>query len=273
MIHLQGENEIVRLRQIADKLAADISRFQNVTGVIFMGGLARGFMDKYSDIDIIALLDKENSFVRKQVKQASSEEQKNAAVDIDVEVHTLAAYTKKKWNEIDRWSFSKANVVFDPNGTVRRLLDEKLCISSELWIKRIAVCSEYLKWYCCPAIESAKSMAEAWIDRDDLSSAHYCLSYSLDTMLRLIFALNNEFVPPAKWKLFYSYSLQWLPTNYEKLLKEAMTIRAFSEDDCRRRISALKKLWSSILPEIEEKTGLNLEKLSKHYVEKVLRQS
>ena len=167
---------------------------------------------------------------------------------------------------------SKAEIIFDPNGMVKQLFDEKLGVSSEFWIRRIVVCSEYLKWYCCPFDEGASTMAEAWIDRGDLLSAQYCLSYSLDTMLRIVFALNKEFVPPAKWKLFYSYTLRWLPTNYKKLLEKIVTIQAFSEGDFQRRLTALRTLWRDILPKIEEETGLKPDAMSKYYVEKILRQ-
>lgn len=84
-----------------------------------------------------------------------------------------------------------ADIAFDPNGMIRQLLDEKLIVSDEFWIRRIAVCGEYLKGYCCPSSEGVSTMAEAWIDRGDLLSAQYCLNYSLDTVLRIVFALNK----------------------------------------------------------------------------------
>jgi Mg/Co/Ni transporter MgtE len=53
-------------------------------------------MDKYSDIDIMVFLRKENNVTRKQIRQISSEEQQLAGADMDVEVHTIEAYRKKK---------------------------------------------------------------------------------------------------------------------------------------------------------------------------------
>lgn len=272
MPHLQGENQIVRLRQTAEKLALRIYNVQDVAGVVFTGGLARGFMDEYSDIDIMVFLRKENNVTRKQIRQIDSEEQQLADVDMDVEVHTIEAYMKKKWNEIDRWSFSKADIVFDSNDVVKQLFDGKLIVSNEFWIRRIAVCGEYVKWYCCPFSEGVDTMAEAWIDRGDLLSAQYCLNYSLDAMLNIVFALNKEFVPPAKWKLFYSYNLRWLPANYKTLIEEILTTQTFSEGNFQRRLKALRTLWRGILPKIGKETGLKPDTISKYYVEKILRQ-
>jgi len=67
---------------------------------------------------------------------------------------------------------------------------------------------EYLKWYCCPVKKDAGTVAEVWIRKGDLTSAHYCLNYGVELLLKLIFALNKEFLPSPKWRLFYSYSLK-----------------------------------------------------------------
>lgn len=103
-------------------------------------------------------------------------------------------------------------------------------------------------------------------------SAHYCLTYSIDVMLRTVFALNREFVPPQKWTLFYSYGLKWLPKDYKQLLTEAMTVQEMSKNDFERRLNALRKMWRGIVPKIEGTTGLTFDLVSKYYVEKVLHQ-
>jgi hypothetical protein len=52
-----------------------------------------------------------------------------------------------------------------------------------------------------------------------LISAYYCLNYGVDLLVRVIFALNKEFLPAPKWRMFYSYRLEWLPEDHVKLLK------------------------------------------------------
>jgi hypothetical protein len=106
-----------------------------------------------------------------------------------------------------------------------------------------------------------------------MASAHYCLTYSVDLMLEIIFALNKEFLPVQKWRLFYSYSLKWLPKDYVKLLKEAMVIKELSARDLKRRLKALQEMWLGIVPKIEEETGLTADLMTKYYVEKVLNQA
>ena len=272
-VKLVGRNKISEFRQIAERLVSKISPFEGVVSIVFMGGLVRGFMDKYSDIDIMVFLDKEDRVLARWIRQMGSDVQRFTGVDVDLEVHPFEHLRNHKWNEIDRWSFAKSEIVYDPKGKTRRLFEDKLRFSDDFWVRRVVVCCEHLKWYCCPPEEDMGTMAEAWIDRGDLLSAHYCLTYSIDVMLRIIFALNKEFVPPQKWTVFYSYGLKWLPKDYEKLLTEAMTIKGMSKDNFERRLKALRKMWSNVMPKIEEGTGLTLDSLSRYYVEKVLCQS
>jgi hypothetical protein len=64
--------------------------------------------------------------------------------------------------------------------------------------RTVVVCAEYLKWYCCPVKKDAGTVAEVWIRKGDLTSAHYCLNYGVELLLKLIFALNKEFFAIAK---------------------------------------------------------------------------
>jgi len=86
------------------------------------------------------------------------------------------------------------------------------------------------------------------------------------------YALNREFLPAPKWRIFYSYGLKWLPPDYKRLVGEALLVKSFSVKDFRRRLEAIRELWCGILPKIREETGLTTELISKYYFEKVLHQ-
>jgi ribosome-binding protein aMBF1 (putative translation factor) len=92
-------------------------------------------------------------------------------------------------------------------------------------------------------------------------------------LVSIVYALNKEFVPPPKWKIFYSYNLRWLPNDYNRLVKEALRTNSLSVKDLNRRLNTLKELWQEILPKIKEETGMTPASMSKHFVEKVLRQA
>ena len=273
MVKLKGKNQIRKFRQVAEGLVSKISSFKGVTGIVFIGGLVRGFADKFSDVDIIVFLSRRDERLRRRIRGLGVDGQKRLGIDVDLEVHFLKDFKRWKWDEVDKWEFSRAEIVFDPKGEIKKVFGEKLRIPKSFWVKRIVVCGEYLKWYCCPPKKDVGTVAECWIERGDLVSAHYCLNYGVDLLVKIVFALNREFLPAPKWRIFYSYGLEWLPENYKRLLGEAMLVKSFSVEDSSRRLKAIRELWCGVLPKIREETGLTAELISKYYVEKVLHQT
>ena len=273
MVRLQGENQIRRFRQVAEGLVSKISSFEDVAGIVFIGGLVRGFADKFSDIDLIVFLSRRDGQARRKIRDLGIDEQRRLGIDVDLEVHFLEDFKKWKWDEADKWEFSRAKIVFDPEGEIKKVFGQKLELPKDFWIKRIVVCGEYLKWYCCPPREEVGTVAESWIERGDLVAAHYCLNYAADLLVKIIFALNREFLPAPKWRMFYSYSLKWQPMNYKKLIKKSMIMRSFSARDFNRRLKTIREMWHKIVPKIEDETGLTPDQISKYYVEKILRQT
>jgi predicted nucleotidyltransferase len=270
---LKGENRIAYFRKVATDFASKIATYEGVAGILFLGGLVRGFVDEFSDLDVVVLLKNKDDNLKRKLVRLWLDAERRYHIEIDFEVHFIEDFKAYSWNDAERWDFSKAEIVFDPNGEARKVLEEKLKVSENFWKKRVVVCAEYLKWYCCPVKKNAGTVAEVWIRRGDLKSAHYCLNYGVELLFKLIFALNKEFLPSPKWRLFYSYSLKWLPKNYRKLIREALVAGGPSRADFERRLRALRTLGHEVFQKIEEDMGLNAEVISKYYVEKVLHQS
>lgn len=267
---LRGKNRIRKFRETADRLASRMARLEGVAGVVFLGGLTRGFADRFSDLDVTVFLSKRDRHLRRQICDIGLEEKKRSGIDLDLEVHVLEDFRKRRLSEAERWEYSRAEIAFDQHGEIKKVFDEKLRVSKDFWIRRIVVCATYLRWYCCPQKEDVGTVAEAWIERGDLVSAHYCLNYSIDLLVKLVFALNNEFLPAPKWRMFYSYSLKWLPDGYRELVEQALTMKNISRTDFNRRLRALRKVWLQIVPRIKKETGLTAEQITRYFVKKVL---
>ncbi len=267
---LVGRNRIDDYRRIANGLVSRLSSRKGVIGIAFIGGLVRGFVDKYSDLDIVVIIS-EGEQLREKLYSLSSDIAKQSHVDVDLEIHFVDDFRKRKWDEIDRWEFSAAKIVFDPKGMMKEILERKLTMSKRFWTRRIVIYAEYLKWYCCPPKRGIGTIAESWVKRGDLFSAHYCLSYAADLALKLTFALNKKHLPAAKWRLFYACRLKWKPRNFERLFKESTRIEDFSMRDLDRRLKAIREMWLSIMPRIRDEVGLSLDESSEYYVKKVLR--
>jgi predicted nucleotidyltransferase len=269
---LHGANRIERFRKTAELLKSEIVSYKGVSGIIFMGGLVRGFVDSYSDIDIVVLLSERDEDLRTKIRKIGWDEQERSGIEVDLEVHFLEDFERKKWNEMTRWDFSHAKIIFDPQGNIHKLFRERLKVTETFWKKRIVIYGEYVKWYCCSPEEKIGTLAGSWVDRGDLVSAHYCLDYAVHLLIKIVFVLNREFLPPPKWEMFYSHSLKWLPLNYEKLIGASLIVKSLSKRDLDRRLRAVRELWREILPKIMEETGLTPKLISRQYAKHVLGQ-
>jgi len=272
MVKPRGKNQIAKFRRVAERLVDRILHFDGLAGIIFIGGLARGFADKYSDVDVIVFLSRKDDGLSRQIRIIGSEESRLSNIDVDLEVHSLAEFKKWKLDGVVMWDFSKAEIVFDSKGEVAKVFKRKFSVPESYWVHQIAVCAEHLKWYCCPPNKDVGTIAGSWIDRGDLASAHYCLNYALDLMLQMVYALNREFAPAPKWRVFYIDSLKWVPPDFSRHIHDFVVVKSLSIDDFRRRLGIINEIWRHIVPKIEQETHLTLDLLSKHFVETVLGQ-
>lgn len=273
MFDFKGQNCILQFEKAASRITSKISTIDGVTGIVFLGGLARGYADKSSDLDITVFLDRDDDSLRRRIRSVGLDEQKASGVDVDLEVHCLEEYERKHWSEVERWDFSTAKVAFDPNGMMTKMIGAKLSVPEGFWIRRVVLCAEYMKWYCCPPCDNVSTIVETSVDRGNLAAAQHCLNYGFDLLLRTLFALNKTFLPPPKWRLIYSRNLSWLPRNYESGLANLLTIKSVSRKDVSRRIGLIRSLWSDVTAKMKNDMGLSSDAVSRYYVEKHLHQT
>jgi predicted nucleotidyltransferase len=273
MEKLKGQNRIEEFKKIAKCLTTRILASRGVAGIFYTGGLVRGFADKYSDVDITVLLSHKSKKLRAKIRKIGLAEQEISNVDIDLEIHYLADFRRRELDEYSRWDLSHAEIIFDPYGRIRDLIRSKTRVLERFLKRRIVGCGEHLKWYCYNPRAETPTLIETWIDRGDLVSAQYCLNYSLDLLLEALFALNRELLPAPKWRVYYSYGLRWLPSDYRKLLEEALKVRELSTTDLSRRLMAAKKICSEIFIRISDEMGLTPDLIAKKYVQMVLNQT
>jgi len=273
MFDFKGQNRISQFEETASRIVSKVSTIDGVAGIVFLGGLVRGYADRSSDLDITVFLDKDDGSLKRRIRSMGLEEQKTTGIDVDLEVHCFEDFERKRWSEVDRWDYSIAKVVFDPIGEVTKMISTKLEVPEQFWVKRVVLCAEYMKWYCCPPSDNISTIVETSIDRDDLATAQYCLNYGLDLLLRTLFALNKTFLPPPKWRLIYSRNLPWRPRNCENTLADLLTIRSISKKDVNRRIGLIRSLWVDVTAKMRNDMGLSPDTVSRYYVEKHLHQT
>jgi predicted nucleotidyltransferase len=267
---MKGKNQIELFKKAANEIVELLSKNEAVIGIMYSGGLARGFADKYSDVDILVFMSSENSAVRKSAKLISAEIEHRDAIETDIEVHVIDSFMKQQWDDYLKWDLSNSKVAFDRDGTFSKKLGEKLKVDKEFIKTRIAKNIVYISWYYFPERGEVPSMVDLWEDRDDSASAHYAVSYTLDLIIEILYALNESYVLAPKWRVHPTQNLHWIPKDFQVILEKAMLIKDLSVKEARKRASILLPLWKEILNHIQQILDMNYEQAKNLYVEKVL---
>ncbi len=272
MFQLNGPNRFKEFKNAADELTESLAGIDGVLGVVLLGGVVRGFADRFSDLDVTVFLNEESSDIRRQALMLAQTHEKRSGIDIDLEIHVLDNFRNVDWSEIRMWDFSNSETTYDPKGVVREMLEAKLSVSEDFWIRRLSRSSQYLKWYCCPPREGVGTISESFVERGDILAALYCVNYCIEMILTALFALNRRFYPPPKWRLSYSYSLPWLPKDYRDDLKKIMIVQEISASELYRRIKKIQQMWRQIEDRMSHEFGLTDAELVRYYVQRMLGQ-
>ena len=235
---------------IAEEFASKFKR-EGVVGIVFLGGIARGYFDRFSDIDVII-------FKRRNVDLGVRNEYEfeYKGFLIDYEIVNYEDMVESEWDMEMRWSFSKVKIFYDPEGKIRSLIDKKVYLREEerKWLIIEGVTQS--DWYC-------NVVSELWIYRNDPISAHYSIYYALEELVKAIFMLNNELLPASKWRVYLVQRLKWLPKEFNEKMREVLLVKDFSLKELERRRKALNYLWQQVLPKAEREVGMKFSEFKK----------
>jgi len=245
-----GTERLVEAMAVAKEFASKFKR-KGVVGIVFLGGVARGYFDKFSDIDIII-------FKRKRVKigMKREDEIEFKGFKIDYEIISYEDFVKSEWEMEKRWAFSSAKIFYDPEGKIRALINKKVRLKDEEKKWMIVEGMTQSEWYC-------NYSSEAWVHRNDLISAHYSIDLALKYLMKALFGLNNQLLPDEKWQMYQVQRLKWLPRGFKEKLKEIIFVKDLSIKELQRRRNALNYLWKQMLPKAEKEVGIKFDEFKR----------
>lgn len=254
--NLAGENLASVHEAVARKFVGEITCFKEVAGVVLLGGAARGFADKHSDIDIVVFINK------KGFDEAPRGERTYEGYNLDTIVLHYPYAKREDWSMEQRWAYSAGKILYDPNRKIEKLLKEKIKFTEgekrEILVEDIF----FLAWYGINYKEGTwrgydfSRKPEFWVDRGDIESAHYILNKALDMVLDTLYITNNQLIPDEKWKIHFVHSLDWLPADFEAKFREAMLIKSMKPEDFERRLKAIESIYRETIEKTEKETDL-----------------
>jgi predicted nucleotidyltransferase len=241
------EDSLSKATVAAQQFAGGYKR-KGVAGIFFMGALARGYFDKYADIDIV-IVARKSSKLRFDYRLPIP---KYEGFELDAWVGCLEDMKKKSWSMDRRWSFSEAKIYYDPYGELRRLLKEKCRYRKRERRWLIMEGTVQSEWF-------ANRLPKVWVSRGDMLSAHAMFGYGVSYLLQAVFAINKRLIPYKKWDLNYSRKLPWLPDRFHEKLGEIYTMRDLTREEIDRRRRAFMYIWGPVRKRAEKEIGIKFE--------------
>ncbi|MFX0000013.1 MAG: DUF4037 domain-containing protein [Candidatus Hodarchaeota archaeon] len=237
----------------AKKIANDLAKENGVIGITLCGGLSRGYADELSEIDLNVYLEDHiyNDWIigMGPIPQSDALWKGNY---IDVEFLSFEQEVKENWDLIKKWDASYNEILFDPDNKVKDLFNEKDVFSSS---EKVRCISEYFG----KCVYVGNIVISQWIKRGDLLAANQLISSAISGLIGLVFLANNEYPPYEKWALNYSYSLEWLPTDWRERISEIILTKEISIKEVERRHDLFVKLYKDCWEEIVGKELRDLE--------------
>jgi len=237
-VQIDAPNLITALRQHLDDVLPCFTAIEGVVGLTLNGGLARGYADHLSEIDVTVFLTA-GAFKALQTRKASIA----AGITVlngqlyDVKYVDYCAERDRGWEGVTLWDASYAEILHDPQGLIQELFSEKLGDGPNLGA------AEGLLMSCWWHYELA---GEIWIHRRDVLQGHHMFNQAVIPLVQALFLANGEYVPHEKWLVHMSRSLEWRPVDWEKRLCAALCTSDLTLASLRARQNAIRGLWEDL---------------------------
>lgn len=207
-------------KRISNDFSIEMQRHEDVEGVMFLGGVARGSADRFSDIDIAV-------FSLDKLEWLHTGEQETEE-GYDLEIFNIAINNgSDDWDEIKREAYQEGIVAYDRNGRVSAFLESALNYSKDYQIKKSAELIFSIAWhgwiYSPFRNENVKGYRwilneGLWFSRGKECNVYYTTRYCIDLLIELLYAVNSRWTPDYKWRYVRSHDLTWLPANYHEYI-------------------------------------------------------
>lgn len=223
-------------REFADRFAA----CEGVMGVLLTGGVARGYADHFSELDLAVYLTRPyfEGWTSRGVVPFPEGDSLQEGWHVDFDYFCYEDEMEGEWEHTKRWDHSYAAILHDPQGLMQEMLARKAVLSKE---ERQRLLNCHLILY---GDYFSNLVVPSWLHRGDLLSAHHCLNVALDSLLKAVFLANDELIPFDKWTLNLSYTLPWTPRDWRERVEQSLMVREVSQADVERRCALIRDLFA-----------------------------
>ncbi len=188
-------------------ITSKIAELEGVIGVLGTGSIGRRFGDRFSDLDMTVYA--ESAAVRRLSRSIAVGwlSYKGVSFGVPVESHDRAlkaGVPSEFWTQVQRWHHQNSQILFDPEGQFKNLLQEKLIYSDEERQRLVNLYQDEVH-------EHLVFFPEMWAEGGSLYNVLDALTRAVRYVLLWIYARRGVFEPyMAKWP-FYHLELKTVP--------------------------------------------------------------
>lgn len=237
---VSSPNEYGAYFRQAQQFAEHFAACDGVVGVLLTGGVARGYADHFSELDLAVYLTRPHfeGWTRRGLAPFPEGDSWLDGWHVDFDYFCYEDEMEAEWEHTKRWDRSYAVVLHDPQGLMQEMLSRKAILTDE---EKQRLTSHHLilygEYFCNLVVAS-------WLYRGDVLAAHHCLNTALDSLIRAVFLANDELIPFDKWTLNLSYTLPWTPQDWQERVKQALLVREVSKTEIERRCALIRALFA-----------------------------
>ena len=221
----ESKNLISEKRILLNQRLPYFMQCEHIIGVTLNGGMARGYVDKYSEIDLTL-------YVRQDTYDSWNQGRCPFTIGIqildnhlyDIAIKCIEKEAERNWTHVDQWDFNAAKILYDPFGGVKNLFSQKRLTSPDV---------SDIEGLMFDAWWNINLATTIWIYRENPLQAKVMLQAGLNALVKTLHVINKVFIPHDKWLYHEAKSLTILPQSFfervEKILTCPMTISATQE--------------------------------------------
>lgn len=252
---IKTENIKSTLRERIIPYVKRLESLPYIEGILLMSGLAnkphRNFMDCFSDIDVTVFIEGSKSTFDKKCFLPDFEFHipiNSRMVEVNIQQLFIADESLKsnEWDEARKEAFAyTAELVFDRNGEVAKLIQEKIVYDEEYRKNRLSIILSQYLWLI--SINPLRL-----IERGFLLNAMYLLNEGIELLIEGLYLVNKRYRPHPKWRIEVMKDLAWLPKDFEVLFEKTFITTCISQESMMNRRSALIDLFEQLDKKVSE---------------------
>ena len=236
------ENRRDEFLRAAEAVSERISTIEGVVGILATGGIARGYCDDYSDLDLIVYAHEEKVAEIADYVAVGWLMHKNIGLDTPVESYEKALQAdspSEYWSQVMRWDRQNSILLFDSENRIKDLLKSKIVFPEQERQQLEKDYSEKVEEYLVYSFEM-------WEKRGSVVNLADLLITSTKYLILWIYAKNGKFQPYLpKWLFYYLENKQVPESEFFDIIqkpfvgpvrtpKEAREIRSELLDLCNK---------------------------------------